>query len=167
MATGPPVTGGDEVPGIIGNLHIALHVELHGKVRVKPSSPSSAEVRSRDDGWSEYYAAKLQPTSIDFSKPGVATAMEKFQRYAATKVHTGRFSAEILHKMGNMLKAGMHPGQFVGGLNSIDEVMNRYSKEDQLVTVADYKQMQQAPASLSQTPQLSNLSCESPDRSAN
>lgn len=80
-----------------------------------------------------------------------------FLQSAATKVHTGRFSSEILHKMGNMLKPGMNAQQFAGGLNSIDEVMQRYSLEDKLVTVADYKQMQQAPASLSQSPQLSNL----------
>jgi hypothetical protein len=80
-----------------------------------------------------------------------------FLQSAATKVHTGRFSSEILHKMGNMLKPGMNQGQFVGGLNSIDEVMQRYSKEDQLVTVADYKQMQETPAGVNNTPQLSNL----------
>jgi hypothetical protein len=80
-----------------------------------------------------------------------------FLQSAATKVHTGRFSSEILHKMGNMLKPGMNQGQFVGGLNSIDEVMQRYSKEDQLVTVADYKQMQQAPANASPTSNLSNI----------
>lgn len=80
-----------------------------------------------------------------------------FIQSAATKVHTGRFSSEILHKMGNMIKPGMNPQQFVGGLNSIDEVMQRYSLEDKLVTVSDLKAMQQAPASASQTPQLSNL----------
>jgi hypothetical protein len=56
-----------------------------------------------------------------------------FLQSAATKVHTGRFSSEILHKMGAMLGPGMNSDQFVGGLNSIDEVMQRYSKEDQLV----------------------------------
>jgi hypothetical protein len=71
-----------------------------------------------------------------------------FLQSAATKVHTGRFSSEILKKMGNMIKPGMNPQQFVGGLNSIDEVMNRYAQEDKLVTVADYKQMQQPPAGL-------------------
>jgi hypothetical protein len=71
-----------------------------------------------------------------------------FLQSASTKVHTGRFSSEILKKMGNMIKPGMNPQQFVGGLNSIDEVMNRYAQEDKLVTVADYKQMQQAPAGL-------------------
>jgi hypothetical protein len=34
---------------------------LHGKVRVMPATSSSVEVRSRDDGWSEYYADKLKP----------------------------------------------------------------------------------------------------------
>jgi hypothetical protein len=50
--------------------------------------------------------------------------------------------------MGAMLKPGMNAQQFVGGLNSIDEVMNRYAQEDKLVTVADFKAMQQAPAGL-------------------
>jgi hypothetical protein len=80
-----------------------------------------------------------------------------FLQSAATKVHTGRFSSEILHKMGNMIKSGMNPQQFVGGLNSIDEVMNRYAQEDKLITVADYKQMQQAPASAAPANGLSNL----------
>jgi hypothetical protein len=74
-----------------------------------------------------------------------------FLQSAATKVHTGRFSSEILHKMGNMIKPGMNPGQFVGGLNSIDEVMNRYAQEDKLVTVADYRQMQGSPAGVNNT----------------
>jgi hypothetical protein len=69
-----------------------------------------------------------------------------FLQSAATKVHTGRFSSEILKKMGNMIKPGMNAQQFVGGLNSIDEVMGRYAVEDKLVTVADYKSMQQAPS---------------------
>jgi hypothetical protein len=81
-----------------------------------------------------------------------------FLQSAATKVHTGRFSSEILKKMGDMLKPGMNPQQFVGGLNSIDEVMGRYAKEDQLVTVADYRQMQQAPAGSNPAPSsLTNL----------
>src|SRR5882724_285148 len=71
-----------------------------------------------------------------------------FLQSAATKVHTGRFSSEILKKMGNMIKPGMNPQQFVGGLNSIDEVMNRYAQEDRLITVGDFKAMQQAPAGL-------------------
>ena len=80
-----------------------------------------------------------------------------FIQSAATKVHTGRFSAEILHKMGNMIKPGMNDQQFIGGLNSIDEVMNRYAQEDKLVTVADYREMQQAPSAASATPQLTNI----------
>lgn len=80
-----------------------------------------------------------------------------FLQSASTKVHTGRFSSEILHKMGNMIKPGMNPQQFIGGLNSIDEVMNRYAQEDKLITVADYKQMQQAPASASPANGLINL----------
>jgi hypothetical protein len=65
-----------------------------------------------------------------------------FLQSAATKVHTGRFSNEILKKMSGMLKSGMNTQQFLGGLNSIDDVMTRYAQEDRLITVADYKQMQ-------------------------
>lgn len=76
-----------------------------------------------------------------------------FLQSAATKVHTGRFSNEILKKMSSMIQPGMNTQQFLGGLNSIDEVMGRYAKEDQLVTVADFKAMQQGPAALaSQAP---------------
>ena len=61
--------------------------------------------------------------------------------------------------MGAMLKPGMNASQFTGGLNSIDEVMARYAKEDQLVTVADFKQMQQVPSGVSnaQSPPVSLL----------
>jgi hypothetical protein len=71
-----------------------------------------------------------------------------FLQSASVKVHTGRFSSEILKKMSAMLAPGMNASQFTGSLNSIDEVMARYAKEDQLVTVGDLKQMQQAPAGL-------------------
>jgi hypothetical protein len=80
-----------------------------------------------------------------------------FLQSGATKMHTSRFSNEILKKMGNMIKPGMNTQQFTGALNSIDEVAGRYAKEDQLVTVADYKQMQQSPAGAAATPSLTNL----------
>jgi hypothetical protein len=83
-----------------------------------------------------------------------------FLQSAATKVHTGRFSSEILHKMGNMLKPGMNAQQFAGGLNSIDEVMQRYSLEDKLVTVADYRQMQGSPAGVNNTQSGSDVDFE-------
>jgi len=62
---------------------------------------------------------------------------------AATKMHTGRFSNAILDKMGSMIGAQMNPGQFVGGLQAIDDVAGRYAKEDELVTVGDLRAMQQ------------------------
>lgn len=74
-----------------------------------------------------------------------------FLQSGATKMHTSRFSNEILKKMGNMIKPGMNTQQFTGALNSIDEVAGRYAKEDQLVTVADYKQMQETPAGVNNT----------------
>lgn len=66
-----------------------------------------------------------------------------FLQSAATKMHTGRFSSEILQKMGKMIDAHMNQDQFEGGLDSIDRVAGRYAKEDQLITVADQKAMRQ------------------------
>jgi hypothetical protein len=65
-----------------------------------------------------------------------------FLQTAATKMHTGRFSNEILQKMGELIKPGMNPDQFKGALSSINAVAQRYAEEDKLITVADYKQMQ-------------------------
>ena len=65
-----------------------------------------------------------------------------FLQSAATKMHTGRFSNEILQKMGNLIKPGMNPDQFQGALASINEVASRYAQEDKLITVGDLKQMQ-------------------------
>jgi hypothetical protein len=80
-----------------------------------------------------------------------------FLQSAATKMHTSRFSNEILKKMSSLIEPGMNTQQFIGGLNSIDEVANRYAKEDTLVTVGDYKSMQQPPANNIQAPPVSLL----------
>ena len=68
-----------------------------------------------------------------------------FLSSAATKMHTGRFSNEILKKMDNLIKPGMNAGQFTGALSSINDVASRYSDEDQLRTVASYKRQMQTP----------------------
>jgi hypothetical protein len=65
-----------------------------------------------------------------------------FLQTAATKMHTGRFSNEILNKMAELIKPGMNPDEFTGALSSINAVASRYAQEDRLVTVADLKQMQ-------------------------
>jgi hypothetical protein len=65
-----------------------------------------------------------------------------FLQSAATKMHTGRFSNEILKKMGDLIKPGMNNDQFQGALTSINDVANRYAQEDKLITVGDLKQMQ-------------------------
>jgi hypothetical protein len=67
-----------------------------------------------------------------------------FLQSAATKVHTGRFSNEILSKMAKMIQPGMNADQFGGALDSIDDVMQRYANEDKLITVAEYRNMQNA-----------------------
>lgn len=66
-----------------------------------------------------------------------------FLQSAATKMHTGRFSSEILHKMGTIVKPGMGKDEFLGSLESIDDVATRYANEDRLTTVFEYQQRQQ------------------------
>jgi hypothetical protein len=68
-----------------------------------------------------------------------------FLQSAATKMHTGRFSSEILKKMDNIIQPGMNVDQFNGALSSINDVANRYANEDRLTTVADYQRQQQQP----------------------
>lgn len=72
---------------------------------------------------------------------------------AVTKMHTGRFSSEILKKTGALITPGMNQDQFNGAISSIQDVAGRYAQEDQLRTVADYK-AQQKPAvqQVQQTP---------------
>lgn len=66
-----------------------------------------------------------------------------FLQSAATKMHTGRFSSEILNKMSSVIKAGMGKDEFLGSLESVDDVANRYANEDKLTTVFEYQQRQQ------------------------
>lgn len=65
-----------------------------------------------------------------------------FLQSANTKMHTGRFSSEILQKMGNMVKPGMNKDEFLGALDSVHDVASRYADEDKLTTVYDYQQRQ-------------------------
>ena len=58
-------------------------------------------------------------------------------------MHTGKFSAQILNKMGTIVKPGMGKDEFLGSLESIDDVATRYSNEDKLTTVFEYQQRQQ------------------------
>jgi hypothetical protein len=68
-----------------------------------------------------------------------------FLQSAATKMHTGRFSNQILSKMGDLIKPGMNADQFTGALSSINDVASRYADEDKLRTVADYRRQQATP----------------------
>jgi hypothetical protein len=70
-----------------------------------------------------------------------------FLQSAATKMHTGRFSNEILKKMGDLIQPGMNAVQFGGALSSINDVASRYADEDQLRTVADFKRQTSTPMS--------------------
>ena len=65
-----------------------------------------------------------------------------FLQSASTKMHTGRFSSEIMKKMDNVIFPGMNPGQFNGALDSITGVAGRYADEDKLTTIANYKSQQ-------------------------
>jgi hypothetical protein len=66
-----------------------------------------------------------------------------FLQSAATKMHTGRFSAEILNKMSNVVKPGMNRDEFLGSLDSVHDVASRYANEDKLTTAYEYQQRQQ------------------------
>lgn len=66
-----------------------------------------------------------------------------FLQSASTKMHTGRFSGQILDKMGNIIKPGMNKDEFLGSLDSVNDVATRYSHEDSLTTVYEYQQRQQ------------------------
>jgi hypothetical protein len=68
-----------------------------------------------------------------------------FLQSAATRMHTGRFSSEILKKMDNIIQPGMNVDQFNGALSSVNDVANRYANEDRLTTVQDYQRQQQQP----------------------
>lgn len=71
---------------------------------------------------------------------------------AVTKMHTGRFSNEILKKSGALIQPGMNPEQFRGALSSINEVAGRYASEDSLRTVADFRSQSQQQSTPSGTP---------------
>jgi hypothetical protein len=66
-----------------------------------------------------------------------------FLQSAATKMHTGRFSSEILNKMSNVIKPGMNKDEFLGALDSTTDVATRYANEDKLTTVYEFQQRQQ------------------------
>ncbi|HEY1804953.1 MAG TPA: hypothetical protein VGG45_10785 [Terracidiphilus sp.] len=70
-----------------------------------------------------------------------------FIQTAATKMHTSRFSSQILDKMSTLIKPGMNPDQFAGALSSINDIASRYADEDRLTTVGDYKQKSATPMS--------------------
>lgn len=78
-----------------------------------------------------------------------------FLTSAATKMHTGRFSNEILKKMDTLIKPGMNPDQFGGALDSIQGVAQRYADEDKLTTVSDWKTRQTQPLQTAQPQQRS------------
>lgn len=113
---------------------LAISKNLKEKIAKNPNLIGPLSGRSQqalqDLGFSSQTAAKL----IDDVT---------FLQSAATKMHTGRFSSEILHKMGTIIKPGMGKDEFLGSLESIDDVATRYANEDKLTTVFEYQQRQQ------------------------
>ena len=61
---------------------------------------------------------------------------------AITRMHTGRFSSEVMRKSGSLISPGMNTDQFGGAMDSIRDVAGRYANEDQLQTVASFRQQQ-------------------------
>jgi hypothetical protein len=60
-----------------------------------------------------------------------------------TKMHTSRFSKEILDKATTMLNAKMNSGQAMGAIQSMRNTAQLYEKDDKLMSKADYLRAQQ------------------------
>jgi hypothetical protein len=60
-----------------------------------------------------------------------------------TKMHTSRFSKEILDKATTMLNAKMNTEQALGAIQSMRNTAQLYQKDDKLVSKADYLRSQQ------------------------
>jgi len=82
---------------------------------------------------------------LGFSSEDAAKMIDNisFLQTAATKMHTGRFSSQILQKSEGLIKPGMNPDEFKGSLDSINDVAGRYANEDKLTTAYEYQQRQQ------------------------
>jgi len=72
------------------------------------------------------------------------------------------FSSQILAKSGNLIAPGMNTDQFAGAMDSIRDVAGRYANEDQLQTVASFRQQQASQPSRNVVP-----SGATPGRDAN
>jgi hypothetical protein len=59
-----------------------------------------------------------------------------------TKMHTSRFSSEILAKATKMIRAGMNNDQFNGALESMIDTAQMYEKEDKPMSVGEYQVLQ-------------------------
>jgi hypothetical protein len=67
---------------------------LHGKPEIKPSTSSTGEVRSRSDGWDEFYSEKLSaPPPPEQPKVDLAEEQRKANRAAEKKLRS-----EIMRK---------------------------------------------------------------------
>jgi hypothetical protein len=112
---------------------LAISQDLKNEVAKNPDLIGPLAGRSKEG------LQKLGLNSADSSK---LLDDLSFLQSAATKMHTGRFSAEIMQKMGSLIKPGMNADEFRGGLESINDVAQRYANEDKLTTVYEFQQRQ-------------------------
>jgi hypothetical protein len=113
---------------------------IHGRAEVKPSSSSSAEVRSRDDGWSEYYAAKLRQPAEQPKQPHRDPETEawlktkadaKQRRTEEIRAEYRRFYAYAFMHDWNMQKFVSLKQWFNLSDHHRAQVLERHVKEDQ------------------------------------
>ena len=101
---------------------LAISADLQSQIQKNPALAGPLSGRSKEGiaklGFGDAQAQKFLD---DLS----------FLQSAATKMHIGRFSNEILKKMGNLIQPGMNSDQFRGALSSINDVASRgrYSPE--------------------------------------
>lgn len=113
---------------------LAISQDLKNEVAKNPDLIGPLSGRSKEG---------LQKIGINAADSSKLLDDLSFLQSAATKMHTGRFSAEIMQKMGSLIKPGMNAEEFKGGLESINDVAQRYANEDKLTTVYEYQQRQQ------------------------
>lgn len=88
-------------------------------------------------GWTAQQMAKA---GLGDAKSQAALNDIALEGSAATAAHTGRFSAEIMHKMNSMINLNMQDSQMDGAISSIRGVMQGYQKNGYRETVGEYKQ---------------------------
>lgn len=113
---------------------LAISQDLRNEVTKNPGLIGAIAGRSQE---------ALQKAGLSSQDAAKTIDDISFLQSASTKMHTGRFSGQILDKMGNIIKPGMNMNEFLGSLDSVHDVAQRYANEDKLTTVYEYQQRQQ------------------------